>query len=109
MGIVSGVAIGAVAHLAVQIPAVIRLGFFPWPAGKINLKEVWKVAALSFPRSLGLGLNQIILIFITASASLLSAGSIAVFNLSFNLQSVPLAVIGMSYSVAAFPTLLSFS
>ena len=61
--------------------------------------------ALSFPRSLGLGLNQIILIFITASASLLSAGSIAVFNLSFNLQSVPLAVIGMSYSVAAFPTL----
>ena len=60
---------------------------------------------LSFPRSLGLGLNQIILIFITASASLLSAGSIAVFNLSFNLQSVPLAVIGMSYSVAAFPTL----
>ena len=104
-GIVSGVAIGAVAHLAVQIPAVIRLGFFPWPARKINLKETWKVAALSFPRSLGLGFNQIILIFITASASLLSAGSIAVFNLSFNLQSVPLAVIGMSYSVAAFPTL----
>ena len=104
-GIVSGVAIGAAAHLAIQIPAIIRLGYFPWPAKKINIKETWKVAKLSFPRSLGLGLNQIILIFITASASLLSAGSIAVFNLSFNLQSVPLAVIGMSYSVAAFPTL----
>ena len=104
-GIVSGVAIGAAAHLAIQIPAIIRLGFFPWPARKINIKETWKVAKLSFPRSLGLGLNQIILISITASASLLSAGSIAVFNLSFNLQSVPLAVIGMSYSVAAFPTL----
>ena len=104
-GIVSGVAIGALAHLAIQIPAVIKLGYFPWPAQKINIKETWKVAKLSFPRSLGLGLNQIILIFITAAASLLSAGSIAVFNLSFNLQSVPLAVIGMSYSVAAFPTL----
>ena len=104
-GIVSGVAIGAAAHLAIQIPAIIRLGYFPWPAKKINIKETWKMAKLSFPRSLGLGLNQIILIFITASASLLSAGSIAVFNLSFNLQSVPLAVIGMSYSVAAFPTL----
>ena len=104
-GIVSGVAMGAVMHLAVQIPAIVRLGFFPWPAMKINIKEAWRVARLSFPRSLGLGLNQIILIFITAMASLLSAGSIAVFNLSFNLQSVPLAVIGMSYSVAAFPTL----
>ena len=104
-GIVLGVAIGALMHFAIQIPAIVKLGYFPWPAGKINLKETWKVVTLSFPRSLGLGLNQIILIFITASASLLSAGSIAVFNLSFNLQSVPLAVIGMSYSVAAFPTL----
>lgn len=104
-GIVSGVAIGAAMHLAIQIPAVVRQGYFPWPAKKINIKETWKIIKLSFPRSLGLGLNQIILIFITAMASLLSAGSIAVFNLSFNLQSVPLAVIGMSYSVAAFPTL----
>jgi len=104
-GIVSGVVIGAAMHFAIQIPAIIKLGFFPLPIRKINFKEAWRVATLSFPRSLGLGLNQIILIFITASASLLSAGSIAVFNLSFNLQSVPLAVIGMSYSVAAFPTL----
>lgn len=104
-GIVFGVAIGAAMHFAIQIPAIVKLECFPWPARKINAKEIWKVAMLSFPRSLGLGLNQIILIFITATASLLSAGSIAVFNLSFNLQSVPLAVIGMSYSVAAFPTL----
>lgn len=104
-GIVLGVAIGALMHFAIQIPAIVNLGYFPWPARKINAKETWKMVRLSFPRSLGLGLNQIILIFITASASLLSAGSIAVFNLSFNLQSVPLAVIGMSYSVAAFPTL----
>ncbi|MBU4480455.1 hypothetical protein KKG48_03385, partial [Patescibacteria group bacterium] len=32
-------------------------------------------------------------------------GAISVFNLSFNLQSVPLSIIGVSYSVAAFPTL----
>ncbi|KKR91430.1 MAG: Integral membrane protein MviN [Candidatus Falkowbacteria bacterium GW2011_GWA2_41_14] len=104
-GIVFGVVIGAMAHFAIQVPAIINLGYFPIPALKVNIKEFVRVAKLSLPRSLGLGLNQIILIFITASASLLSAGSIAVFNLSFNLQSVPLAVIGMSYSVAAFPTL----
>jgi len=104
-GIVFGVVIGAMAHFAIQIPTIIKLGYFPIPALKVNIKESVKLAKLSLPRSLGLGLNQIILIFITATASLLSAGSIAVFNLSFNLQAVPLAVIGMSYSVAAFPTL----
>ena len=104
-GIVLGVVIGAAAHALIQVPALFKLECFPWPAKKINIKESWKVAKLSFPRTLGLGLNQIVLIFITAAASLLAAGSIAVFNLSFNLQSVPLAVIGMSYSVAAFPTL----
>lgn len=104
-GVVWGVVIGAAAHFAIQIPAIVNLGFAPVPARKINIKESFKIIKLSLPRSLGLGLNQIILIFITASASLLSAGSIAVFNLSFNLQSVPLAVIGMSYSVAAFPLL----
>ncbi|MEK9161604.1 MAG: lipid II flippase MurJ [Patescibacteria group bacterium] len=104
-GIVFGVVIGAMSHFAIQMPAIIKLGFVPIPKLKINTAESFKIVKLSLPRSLGLGVNQIVLIFITATASMLSAGSIAVFNLSFNLQSVPLAVIGMSYGVAAFPTL----
>lgn len=104
-GIVWGVVGGAAAHAAIQIPALLKIGAFPFPVWRINFVRVWQVAKLSLPRTLGLGLNQIILVFITAAGSLLSAGSIAVFNLSFNLQSVPLSVIGLSYSVAAFPTL----
>jgi putative peptidoglycan lipid II flippase len=38
-------------------------------------------------------------------ATTMAVGSVSVFQFGFNLQSVPLAVIGMSYSVAAFPTL----
>lgn len=41
-----------------------------------------------------------------ALASYLAAGSIAVFNFAYNLQAVLLSVIGVSYSVAAFPTLI---
>lgn len=104
-GVVGGVVLGAFMHAIIQLPAIIKLGFMPKPTTRLNFKEIANVAKLSFPRTLGLGANQIILIFITAVASFLGAGSIAVFNLSFNLQSVPLAVIGMSYSVAAFPTL----
>ncbi len=38
-------------------------------------------------------------------ASLMTSGSISIFSLSLNIQSVPLTVIGVSYSLAAFPTL----
>lgn len=109
-GIVLGVILGAFMHLAIQFPGISKLGFIPSFSRlkKINFSEIKKVVALSFPRTLGLSLNQIVLIFITAFASTLGVGSIAVFNLSFNLQSVPLAVVGVSYSVAAFPTLSKF-
>jgi putative peptidoglycan lipid II flippase len=49
--------------------------------------------------------NNIALICIIALASFLKPGSISVFNFAFNLQSVPLNIIGISYAVAAFPTL----
>lgn len=104
-GIAIGVVIGALMHALIQMPSIARLGFLPSARAKINFLEVWQIIKLSLPRALGLGLNQIIFIFITAVASFLGAGSIAVFNLSFNLQSLPLSVIGVSYSVAAFPTL----
>jgi putative peptidoglycan lipid II flippase len=38
-------------------------------------------------------------------ASLMASGSISIFNFAFNLQSVPLSLIGASYSSAVFPTL----
>lgn len=104
-GVAAGVIIGAFMHFSIQLPSILRLGFFPRVNLNFNFREIWKVAVLSFPRTLGLGLSQITLIFITAAASIVGSGSIAIFNLSFNLQSVPLAVIGMSYSVAAFPTM----
>ena len=59
----------------------------------------------AFPRMLTLSANELAEFIFISAASLLSAGSISVFNLAFNLQSVPLALIGVSYSSAVFPTL----
>jgi len=107
-GIVLGVAFGALLHASIQLPTIFKLNFAPRLKFKFDFREAWQVIKYSLPRTFGLGLNQLVLIFITAMASLFSAGSIAIFNLSYNLQSVPLAVIGVSYSVAAFPTLARF-
>lgn len=104
-GIILGVASGAFLHFFIQVPSLVKSGFMPHFSFKINKKEIVKIVRLSFPRALALTFNQITLTVITAIASLLGAGSIAVFNLASNLQTIPLTVIGMSYGVAAFPTL----
>lgn len=104
-GIVLGVLLGAFFHLAVQIPVIIREGFAPRFSFSIDWKNIKKVLTLSLPRTFALSVGHISLLALVSFASLISAGSISIFQLSFNLQSVPLSIIGVSYSVAAFPTL----
>ncbi|HEY0964271.1 MAG TPA: lipid II flippase MurJ [Candidatus Paceibacterota bacterium] len=105
IGLVIGVVIGAFGHLLIQLPFVVKSEYrfslvrtFDWTL----IKEVF---AVSIPRALTLSLNQIVLLVFISIASTMIVGSVSVFQFAFNLQSVPLAVIGMSYSVAAFPTL----
>ena len=108
-GLAVGVVLGAFFHFLIQVPTFIKLGYFPKFTLSVFKKEEWsdivRILKLSFPRTLGLGLNQLVLVAITAFASFLAVGSIAVFNLASNLQSIPLGIIALSYSVAAFPSL----
>lgn len=103
-GLAYGVLLGALMHLLIQIPTVVATGITP-SFGRINWLEFKQVVSLSLPRTLTLATQQIVLTVFVALASFLDKGSIALFNLSSNIQSVPLAVFGVSYSVAAFPTL----
>jgi putative peptidoglycan lipid II flippase len=104
-GLAAGVALGALMHFAVQAFASHSSGFTPGFSFNISWPDIAKVAKTSLPRTMGMAFNNIALICIIALASFLKAGSISIFNFSFNLQSVPLNIIGISYAVAAFPTL----
>ncbi|MEX2052365.1 MAG: lipid II flippase MurJ [Candidatus Paceibacterota bacterium] len=104
-GVAIGVAMGALMHFLVQVLASSSSGFRPSFTFSINFTEIRKSVATSLPRTLGLAFNNIALISIVALASYLKPGSISIFNLSLNLQSVPLNIVGISYAVAAFPTL----
>jgi putative peptidoglycan lipid II flippase len=104
-GLAVGVVLGALMHFAIQAFASHSCGFTPRFSFSIDFKNVKKVALTSLPRTIGLALNNVAEISITAFASFLAAGSISIFNFSFNLQSAPLSIIGISYAVAAFPTL----
>lgn len=105
-GLTLGVVLGATFHLLILLPFV--LGTYTPRFSKIFIKDIKKLIFHSIPRTFSLLFNQILLVCVTFFAGLLAMGSISVFNLSYNLQSVPLAIIGVSYSLAAFPSLALF-
>ncbi len=107
IGLAWGVVLGALFHMLVQWPAVKNIGFsfFPNLKESFRNKDVRKVIKLMIPRTMGIAVNQINLLVITIFASLLAAGSLAIFNFAQNLQSVPLGIFGVSFSIAVFPNL----
>lgn len=108
-GLVWGVVIGAILHMTIQIPFISHKGLFPRIHFNIKWLSIKKLFLVSLPRTLTLSSNQLASFFLIALASLMSGGSISIFNLAFNLQSVSLTIIGVSYSSAIFPMLSRFS
>src|SRR3990167_3203501 len=103
-GIGIGVLLGALAHAALHIPVLAAVQVLPRlviPSWRI----VRGVVRDSIPRSLALGAGSLTLLALTALASRMAPGSVSVFTFAINLEAVPLALIGASYAVAAFPAL----
>lgn len=107
-GLAYGVVLGAFMHLFIQIPFVVKSGLFKILPDKIDIRSIKNVILISIPRTLTLGMTQLSIIVLIGIASLMKEGTISIFNFAYNLQSVPLSIIGVSYSVAAFPTLSRF-
>jgi len=108
-GLAWGVVLGSFLHFAIQIPIALKLGFsYKWI---IDIKDlgVRKMVKMMAPRTLTLVVSQINFIIITAIASTLAVGSLAVFNFANDLQSFPLGLFAISFAVASFPTLSSLS
>ncbi len=107
-GLIWGVVAGAFLHMAIQVPFILHKGVFPRIQFMFDWKSIEKVVLVSLPRTLTLSTNQLASFFLIALASFMTAGSISIFNLALNLQSVPLTIFGVSYSSAIFPTLSKF-
>lgn len=104
-GLAWGVVLGAALHLLVQLPAFLKTGFHFSFVFNLADKSLRLMSRLILPRIMALAALQINLIVITAIASTLAAGSVAIFNYANNLQFFPLGIVGISFAVAAFPTL----
>ena len=103
-GIGIGVILGSAAYLLVNVPVTVGAGVFPrlrFPSIALMLPVIRD----SVPRSLALGMGSVTALVLTALASRVGTGAVSVFTLASNLEAVPLALIGSSYAVAAFPAL----
>ncbi len=107
-GIGIGVVCGALVHLAIHIPVLMKASVMPYLTFP-TLRSIVPVIRDSVPRSLALGMSAITGLVLTVLAAKIGTGSISVFTLAGNLEAVPLALIGASYAVAAFPALSAAS
>ncbi len=104
-GLAIGVAIGACLHMGIQVPFLLSERILPRFTFTIDWSRIKAIVFSSLPRTFTLSANQLASFVLVSLASLMAAGSISVFNFAFNLQAVPLTIIGASYSSAVFPTL----
>ncbi|MDO8529280.1 MAG: murein biosynthesis integral membrane protein MurJ [bacterium] len=111
IGLAWGVVLGAFLHMLLQYLTVRNLGYkHRWTfLESLKNSEVRRVLKLMLPRMAGISVNQFNLMVTTVFASTLVAGSLAIFNFATNLQSVPLYVFGISFSIAVFPALSTFA
>ena len=103
VGLAWGVVLGAILHMLIQLPSTIYSGFKWQPVLDIFHKGVHKIIKLMIPRTIGLAGLQLNLVVITAIASTLASGSIAIFNLANNIQYLPIGIFGIAFATAVFP------
>lgn len=104
-GLAWGVVLGALLHLLIQLISVRSCGF-SWTSF-IDFKDasIWKTFSMIAPRTISTASSQINFWFITAIASLLASGSIAIFNFAYNLSYIPIGIFGITLAMATFPEL----
>ena len=108
-GLAYGVILGALMHLLIQVPTSYYLGFKYKLFVNLASGGLKKIGKMMIPRTLGLATAQINLLVITIIASTLEEGSITVFSFANNLQFFAVGFFGISFAIAAFPTLSEFA
>ena len=104
-GLAIGVVVGALGHVAIQLPTLLGLGFRP--ILRIDLRDdaARRVLALLGPRALGLGASQFTFIVMTALASGLGAGAVSAYSIAFALLQIPIGVVGVPLGIVIFPSI----
>jgi putative peptidoglycan lipid II flippase len=100
-----GAVTGALFHLLVQTPGLMRERMVFRPMLDLAHQGVREVGRLMVPRMLGLGVVQINFLVNIVLASTLEEGSLAYLDYAWMLNMLPLGIFAMAISTAVFPAL----
>jgi putative peptidoglycan lipid II flippase len=103
-GLAVGVAAGALGHLLIQMPGLVRYGMRYTPTLGLRDPGVHEVGRLMLPRVVGLAAVQINFLVNTILASGLTPGSLSALNFAWLLMLLPQGVFAQAVATAAFPT-----
>ena len=104
-GLVYGVIIGAVLHLLIQIPGLIRYKYRWEPILGVTSPAVKRVLNLLWPRVLTMACIQAYFIARDNLASRFGEAGVGALNLGWTIQQVPETMIGTAIAIALLPTL----
>ncbi len=104
-GLVYGVIIGAVLHLAIQVPGMAKFHFRWIPGIGLHNEDVKKVLRLMGPRLLTMFCIQLVFLIRDNLASRLAAGAVTSLTYGWMIQQVPETLIGTAIGTALLPTL----
>lgn len=105
VGIAWGVIVGGVLQLVIQIPPLIRHGFFPRINFHFSHPAVRKIGRLMIPTLYGSAVYQLNLLAITFMASFLPTGSISYLWYADRVMEFPLGIFAISLATVALPLL----
>lgn len=107
-GLVYGVILGALLHLLIQVPGLIKYHFHWIPRLSLKEAETQKVLRLIGPRVLSMFFIQMIFIVQDNLASRLETGSVTALTYGWWIMQVPETLIGTAIATAVLPTLAEF-
>jgi putative peptidoglycan lipid II flippase len=102
-GLAIGVAVGALLHLTIQVPGLLRQRSTWIPTLGLGSAAVGQVIKLLLPRMLGLAVMQANFVVSVRLASGLGSGSLPALNYAFLLMMLPQGIFAMALATAAFP------
>lgn len=107
-GLAYGVILGALLHLGIQIPGLIRYGYRWAPAISLHHPGVRQVLSLMGPRVLSMFCLQSYFVMRDRLASFYTHGGVSALNNGWFIQQVPETLIGTAIAIALLPSLSDY-
>jgi len=100
-----GVLLGGFLQLAIQFPALKRIGWIPKPTWRPRLPAIHQTMLLFGPAVLGIAAVQINILVGTILATLLPTGAVSYLYYADRIVQLPLALFGIAMGTALLPAL----